>query len=356
VSGRRAVSAVSWVAAGAVVVTAAFWAGRAATDVPTIASPPDAVETVVAQDGQLGRSVEVTIQARWDLSDTARAAVGGTVTTTPDLSDVTVEAGTTLLTIDLRPVVLAQGGVPAFRDMTQGDVGQDVGQLQDFLRASEFLSSDRTDSYDASTTSAVKAWQKSLGLEQTGIVRQGDLLFVESLPARLVLDSAIEVGSLVEPGDVLVQAVSPSPELWVESDESQANPLRPDVAVVVESGDTSWDAVVSRSEPDPEAGVDRLMLSSPDGGAVCGTECGAVLPVLPRGASAILTGRAVLTPQVSGAMVPQSSLATTATGDNIVLGADGGRVPVDVLVVADGQAIVTGVSPGDTLRLYGSDE
>lgn len=355
-SRRRVLTAVSWVSLSAVVVTGAFWAGRAATEVPTITAAPDVTETVVVQDGRLGRSVDVTVQAHWNLRDVARASAGGTVTTVSDVSGVAVEAGTILLTVDLRPVVLAQGAVPAFRDMAEGNAGQDVAQLQSFLRSSGFLAGEATGSYGASTTRAVKAWQKSLGLERTGMVTQGDLLFVETLPARFVLDSSIVVGAVVAPGDVLLKAVSLSPEMWIESDASQASPYRPDVGMVVESGDLSWDAVVSRVETDPETGSQRLVLSSPDGAPVCGAQCGDAIPVLPQGGSTVLAGRAVITPEVSGAMVPQSALGSTASGENILLDADGRRVPIDVLVLADGQVIVTGVDVGETVRLHGSDE
>ena len=181
-------------------------------------------------------------------------------------------------------------------------------------------------------------------------------LFVETVPARLVLDPSVVVGAVVSPGDVLLKAVALAPEMWIESDSSQGSPYRADVAMVIESGALSWDAVVSRVETDPETGAARLVLSSPDGAPVCGAQCGDAIPVLGQGGSTILAGRAVITPEVSGAMVPQSALGSTASGENIVLDAQGRRVPIEVLVLADGQAIVTGVDVGKTVRLHGSDE
>lgn len=79
-----------------------------------------------------------------------------------------VAAGDVLFTVDLRPVVIGRGVVPAFRNLQAGDSGVDVEQLEAMLVELGFLSVQADDLFDAATTTAVRSWQASLGVTTDG--------------------------------------------------------------------------------------------------------------------------------------------------------------------------------------------
>lgn len=105
--------------------------------------------------------------------------LAGTVTALPGLGEV-IDRGQTLLRINDEPVVLLFGSLPAYRALSLGDrlptKGSDVKQLKENLRALGYpVNSD--DVYGASTASAVRKWQKDLGLPQTGVVELGRVYY-----------------------------------------------------------------------------------------------------------------------------------------------------------------------------------
>lgn len=87
--------------------------------------------------------------------------------------------------------------------------GQDVRQLEENLAALGF-DADGTltvdDLYDGATVSAVSAWQASLGVEVTGLVARGDVVFVDE--AIRVSDQLSAPGSTVGPGSPVLAVSS----------------------------------------------------------------------------------------------------------------------------------------------------
>lgn len=102
--------------------------------------------------------------------------------------------------------VLMYGTAPAWRDMSlDSAVGPDITQLEANLAALGFdadgsLVVDNV--YDDATTNAVSAWQESLGLEPTGEVSLGSVVFVEG--PSLVDDQLGVLGSTVNPSGPLL--------------------------------------------------------------------------------------------------------------------------------------------------------
>jgi hypothetical protein len=120
-------------------------------------------------DGRLGYGDAVELPAQRS----------GTVTWQPDAGSV-IEPGGVLWRTDDRPVILVRGDLPAFRPLTPGIEGTDVGQLQVFLVEQGHLALEDVDGeqeFDSATVKAVKAWQEALGLRETGRVELGDLVF-----------------------------------------------------------------------------------------------------------------------------------------------------------------------------------
>lgn len=112
-----------------------------------------------------------------------------------------VERGDVLFSVDGRPSVLLTGTQPAFRELAEGvDDGADVAQLEENLVALGHAGGDLEvdEHFDADTTAAVRAWQEELGVEATGRVELGDVVF-SSAPATVAATHAA-VGEPVSPG------------------------------------------------------------------------------------------------------------------------------------------------------------
>ena len=73
-----------------------------------------------------------------------------------------------MLTESSRPLLVLQGEVPAYRDLTPGISGKDVLQLEQGLKRLGFDCGVIDGTYDEQTGSAVADWYKSLGYEPFG--------------------------------------------------------------------------------------------------------------------------------------------------------------------------------------------
>ncbi len=106
------------------------------------------------------------------------------------------------LAVGPRPAVLMYGSAPAWREMSESSTpGPDIEQLETNLAALGFdaegaMVADGV--YDEATVSAVIGWQESLGVEATGDVPLGSVVFVAG--PSLVEDQLATLGSTVTPG------------------------------------------------------------------------------------------------------------------------------------------------------------
>jgi membrane fusion protein, multidrug efflux system len=103
----------------------------------------------------------------------------GTVTWTPQAGDV-VRTNQVLYEVDGRKVYLLDGAYPAYRILTPGLAGKDVRQLERNLRRLGFDEARemRVDgTWDTGTTAAVRRWQRSKGMEETGAIELGRVVF-----------------------------------------------------------------------------------------------------------------------------------------------------------------------------------
>ena len=129
----------------------------------------------------------------------------GTITKRPD-KDAVVEPGQELLRIDNKPVFLAEGVMPMYRELQRTpDVvvkgqkymrGYDVAHLQQFLLNAGFDADGKmtmTGDFDPNTEKAVKAWQKSVGLAATGRVDRSQLIIH---PEAVRIDSELRIGAM----------------------------------------------------------------------------------------------------------------------------------------------------------------
>jgi hypothetical protein len=105
----------------------------------------------------------------------------GTVTWLPQAGQV-IRQGQVLYRVDEAPVVLLYGAVPAYRALAEGATGADVAQLNHDLVALRYLRRSEADSawreFSWATTAAVEKLQKHLGVQQTGRLPLGNVMFL----------------------------------------------------------------------------------------------------------------------------------------------------------------------------------
>ncbi|GHJ49357.1 peptidoglycan-binding protein [Catellatospora sp. TT07R-123] len=112
----------------------------------------------------------------------------------------TVSRGRPLLRVDDLPVVLLYGPLPAYRPLAVGSRGRDVRQLEANLAALGLTKGGADERYTAATAAAVRRWQRSLGLPETGAVEPRQLAYAAG-PVR-VDAHALRVGDPAD-GEVL---------------------------------------------------------------------------------------------------------------------------------------------------------
>ncbi|MGC7097995.1 peptidoglycan-binding protein [Amycolatopsis lurida] len=179
-----ALAGVAVLGTGATVVVARVAAGSA-DEGPPAAAPVETAEvtrTDLAEqetmDGTLGYGAEREIAGRKP----------GTITWLPNAGDV-VDRGKPVYKVDDKPVPLFYGSIPFYRDLGEGaGNGPDVKVLEENLRDLGFGGFGKPDEkFTAATATAVRKWQKSLKLEETGTLT----------PADVVVDTgALRVGTV----------------------------------------------------------------------------------------------------------------------------------------------------------------
>lgn len=149
---------------------------------------------------------------------TATTASGrrtGTVTRLPAVGD-TVTRGESLYEVDDVPATLMYGSLPAYRELKNGVEGSDVEQLEANLAALGYGGFDVDEEFTSYTAAAVKRWQEDLGLEETGVVALGSVVFA---PAKVRIDSlTAEEGSATAPGQEVLSFTGTSKAVTVEID------------------------------------------------------------------------------------------------------------------------------------------
>ncbi|MFQ5523649.1 MAG: peptidoglycan-binding protein [Acidimicrobiia bacterium] len=326
-----------------------WWAGRVALEPPEdpLAEGSGPVSYVV-EAGSVGRSFSFTAVASWELVPVGRNAAVGVVTSVELEPGAVVSPGDVLYTVDLRPVVTAEGTVPSFRRLSLKSKGVDVAQLQALLAGLGFYDGEVDGVFGRSTRAAVKAWQKVLGIDDSGIVEPGDVVFVPELPARLVLGDLLVVGARLSGGEETVLLVPDAPFFRIPLAVEQGSlvPLSTDVFVTYPAG--VWEARVEKAVESPEFGQLDLVLSGADGGPVCGVVCADWVDLSDR---TLFQAEIVVIPETSGPVVPVAAISTDPGNQPHLTLADGSLVPVTIVESANGLAVVEGVEPGTEILI-----
>ncbi|MCP2325280.1 hypothetical protein HDA40_003787 [Hamadaea flava] len=125
------------------------------------------------------------------------ARIQGTVTSLPYASSI-FQRGNAVYKVNNTPIVLMYGTVPAYRELKVGDEGADVKQLEQNLKALGYSGFTVDSKYTSDTADAVEDWQEDLGLDETGRVELGRVLFA---PGAIRVDSVkASLGGEIGPG------------------------------------------------------------------------------------------------------------------------------------------------------------
>jgi Putative peptidoglycan binding domain len=129
------------------------------TGLPSATSPVTRTTLTQTQqvNGTLGYGSPVTV-----------AAHGQGIVTWLPAPGATVSRGQPLYKANNLAVPLFYGVLPPYRQLRSGDSGDDVKEVEQNLAALGYTGVTVDASYTSATASAVKKWQKDLGLAQTG--------------------------------------------------------------------------------------------------------------------------------------------------------------------------------------------
>ncbi|GGV54101.1 peptidoglycan-binding protein [Streptomyces longisporoflavus] len=169
-----AIAVAALVAAGGVTVATLGLGGNSAAGGDSAGGLPPKTADVARQtlqdtqsaDGELGHGPAATVTGR----------LPGTVTRLPDTGEE-ITRGQDLYEVDEKPVTLMYGERPAYRALEEGQEGSDVRQLEKNLSKLGYDGFTVDDAYTSGTADAVRAWQEDRGLQETGRVELGRVVF-----------------------------------------------------------------------------------------------------------------------------------------------------------------------------------
>ncbi len=330
-----------WPLITVVAIVATWFAARALT--PPRATAPDVeIDYYTVESGEIYWAAPLNANVTWTTSMTGFAATAGTITSL-NITDDQIKAGDKIYTINLEPSFAIVGATPAFRDLTQGDQGPDVAQLQTFLGLKP------SGRFDATTRAGVEKWQRSAGITPDGVVHLGQLLVFPSLPIPAKYADGIEVGSVVSQGQAIVHTFSASPMITVTASDNPELPIKAGMSASIVAGDKEYPGVLKPWDS-PDAAEPQLAVTLEDGTSACTRDCATQIP---HNNQAKITVKVNVIPPTQGLVAPISAIRTDASGSNVVTLKDGTLAPVDVVVAHGGRAVITGIDAGASIKLFG---
>lgn len=329
----------------AAVFAVGWWAARATLTDPAAAAEDaaPAEQWATAVEGRVGRSLGLQTAVNQPVTVAAANHLPGVVTAT---SPGTLDNGGVLYRVGATPVRLVVAPAPFWRDLAPGVAGEDVRALQDALASLGHLDGDPSGTFDDATEDAVRAWEEDLGAPVDGVVTLGEVAAVPSAPVAASLAESVAPGRVLAGGEEAVRVPSGERSFDLVLSQDQARLVPPDAAVEVRFEDVTWPAEVAEQRQ-TETGL-VYVLAAPDGGPVCGQDCGR----LPAAEQTLLSSTVTVVPEVEGVTVPAGAVITRADGTTAVR-TEAGEVPVRVLAAEQGVAVVEGLEAGTRVRLGG---
>jgi peptidoglycan hydrolase-like protein with peptidoglycan-binding domain len=287
-------------------------------------SSPTGLATVTR--GTLSSQVQVNATLGYSGTYSVLNQASGTFTGLPSAGQV-IRRGQALYRVSNAPVVLLYGTVPAYRSLSAGMSGPDVRQLNENLVALGYadkadIAALGWDYFGWETAYALERYQKHLGIDQTGTLAAGQVVF---LPAAVRVTSVnAQTGGTAAPGSLVLQGTATTRQVTVALDAAQQS--------YVKAGDR-----VTITLPDDQ--TTPGVVSSV--GTVATTPSGSTTPV-------ITVSITPADPAATGSLdqAPVQVSITTATVSNVL------TVPVDALIAtASGRYAVEVAGHGGTRHL-----
>jgi hypothetical protein len=201
------------VAAAAVVMLVSVAGSPSPTTAAGAAKGPAGAATVrrrnlVATDTESGTLSYANPQTVYD-------RLSGTITWLPDVGRV-IKPGGTLFRVNGAPVILMDGGTPAYRTLSAADTeGSDILELNRNLVALGFNANGIVvdDEWQEATALGVELLQESLGQSPTGIISLGEIVFLPGPQLVSTVDGTVgdtaNGGGSASPASVTVDPPAP---------------------------------------------------------------------------------------------------------------------------------------------------
>lgn len=308
---------------------------------------PVAVQTMQIARGDLVQQVRAQGTLSYSSAHDLGTSLGGTVTGIP-ASGTVVSTGHELFRVDDSPIVLMHGSLPVWRAFSEGmSDGADVLQLEQNLVTLGFFDREPDTEFGWGTADAIERWQKSLGLEQTGMIELGRIIFSSS-DVRIQSAKA-SIGDQASSAVISVTGVTKQVEAFLDTANQSLVPVGETVTVSLPGGATTTGTVVGVGGPvEKEANSGKSLkipvtLTLDDPEAVASFDNVSV--------SVILT----TTKDSDVLLLPVSALLAQPGGGFAVEVTDGKKTPrlvtVELGAFADGFVAVTGgdLADGDTV-------
>lgn len=201
------------------------WLDRGtAGDAATVLDEVVQLETTSVEQRDLIEEVDWSGTLAAGATSSIASPTSGTVTAAAEYGE-TIGRGAVIARVDDRPVVALIGSTPMWRDLSDGDEGDDVRQLETNLAALGFDPDGKVtidDAYTSSTSDMVEAWQESLGIDATGDVAIRDVVIIAGESTVTVSPA---VGSSVQSGTELASLETPAVQFDVIGWEYDAETL-----------------------------------------------------------------------------------------------------------------------------------
>lgn len=263
----------------------------------------------------------------------------GTITWLPK-SGAIVGVGQSLYEVDGRPVIAVAGARPFWRELRSGMTdGPDVQQLEQALADLGYGAKVTVDThFTSATAAAVKAWQKALGLERTGVVALGDIVAINAGSVRIAAVTA-KLGDQAQGSPMSYTATTI--RAIADLTDAQARELVAPIEVTVKLPDgTEVPATITSIDP---GGV-------PTGEGDETTSASAVVEFADQAVVAEVGLRSVKVTiardEIADALVvPVTALIATLDGGyavDVVRKGETVRVPVELGLIADTRVQITG--------------
>lgn len=304
--------------------------------------------------GEVGSSINLNTVAAWTPVPVGSNLSSGTVTTISVEAGQEVNIGSVLYTVNLRPVVVAQGNIPSFQSLSRGSSGADVAQLQTMLAALGFYTYTVDGKFDWVTQDAVENWQASLGVADDGVVQAGDIIYVPTLPTRVSLDTdKVKRGANLGGGEEIVRGLPTAPSFTIPVTATQAGlmPTGTRVEITGPYGE-AWQGYVLDQVPNTKDDGVTVTLEGLDGASICSDQCNSI----PVTEEALLRSRIVTVESKTGLAVPSAALLSKADGSLVLIDDQGIEHVVQVVTSAKGMSIITGVASGTLVRVPASGD